>query len=338
MLFDSFTVRNVTLKNRIVMAPMCNYSSDDSGLANDWHFIHYASRAIGGAGLIIQEATAIAENGRISARDLGLWTEEQVPALKRIVDIVHKNGAKIAVQLNHAGRKSEVAHLQSVAPSAIAYNDQLQVPHELSVDEIGEIINQFATAAGRAAACGYDAIEIHAAHGYLINQFLSPLSNKRTDKYGGTPENRARLLGEVAAAVRRVIPPDMPVITRVSAHDYEPGGNTPEDLATMLNLAKGAGIDLIDVSSGAVTPTAPRPFAGYQIQFALTIREKTGLPVIGGGLISEPIQAEQIVRTGVDLVFLGRELLREPYWPLRAAFVLGQDGPWPEQYLRGKYL
>lgn len=337
MLFDSFSIKKLTLKNRIVMPPMCMYSSDRSGLANDWHFVHYAGRAVGGVGLIIQEATGVEDGGRITSRDLGLWQDEQTEGLGKIVASCHGYGAKIGIQLIHAGRKSEVEYLQPVAPSAIAFSEQYRVPHELTKAEIGGIVGKFAAAAARAAAVGYDAIEIHAAHGYLINQFLSPLCNHRRDEYGGGPENRVRLLDEVVTAVRAVIPGDLPLIVRISAHDYTPGGNTPEDLATMLNLVKAKGIDVVHVSSGAVTPSVPRFYPGYQIPFALTIKEKTGLPVIGGGLITEPVQAEQVVKAGVDLVFLGRQLLRTPYWPLQAAFVLGQEITWPEAYLRGKY-
>jgi NADPH2 dehydrogenase len=338
MLFDSFSIKKLTLKNRIVLPPMCNYSSDRAGFANDWHFIHYASRAIGGVGLIIQEATGVEDGGRITSQDLGLWQDEQAEALKPIVAIAHRHGAKIGIQLNHAGRKSEVEYLQPVAPSAIAFSEKYRVPHELTKAELGDIVGKFTAAAARAVAAGYDTIEIHGAHGYLISQFLSPLSNRRQDEYGGGPENRVRLLGEVVSAVRKVIPGDMPLIVRISAHDYTPGGNTTEDLATMLNLVKDKGIDVVHVSSGAVTPIAPRFYPGYQIPFALSIKEKTGLPVIGGGLITEPIQAQQVIKAGVDLVFLGRELLRTPYWPLQAAFVLGHETTWPEPYARGKYL
>jgi len=338
MLFDAFSVKKLILKNRIVMPPMCNYSSDRSGLAKDWHFVHYASRAVGGVGLIIQESTGVEDGGRISSRDLGLWQDEQIEALKRIIAIAHLHGAKMGVQLNHAGRKSEVEYLQPVAPSAIAFSEKHRVPQELTKAGIGCIVEMFAAAATRAVEAGYDAIEIHGAHGYLINQFLSPLSNKRQDEYGGSPENRVRLLGEIVAAVHQVIPGDMPLIVRISAHDYTPGGNEPEDLAAMLNMVKDKGIDIVHVSSGGVTATAPRFYPGYQIPFALTIKEKTGLPVIGGGLVTAPIQAQQVIKAGVDLVFLGRELLRTPYWPLQAAFVLGQETTWPEPYVRGKYL
>lgn len=338
MLFEQFSVNGLTLKNRIVMPPMCCYSSDKAGMVNEWHIIHYATRALGGTGLIIQEATGVEDRGRITARDLGLWQDGQVEGVKKIVDIVHRYGAKIGVQLNHAGRKSEVEYLEPVAPSAIPFSEKYRTPKELSRSEIAEIVGNFGAAARRAVDAGYDVIEIHGAHGYLISEFLSPLSNQRTDEYGGSAANRVRLLGEVVTAVRAVIPNRMPLLVRISAHDYEPGGNTPEELATMLNLVKDKGIDLIDVSSGAVTAAAPRAFPGYQIPFALTIKQNTGLPVIGGGLITEPIQAEQVVKTGVDLLFVGRQLLRSPYWPLQAAFVLGQDVVWPEPYLRGKYI
>jgi NADPH2 dehydrogenase len=337
VLFSPFTAKSLTLKNRIVMPPMCTYSAGRDGLANDWHYIHYATRAVGGVGLIIQEATGVEDGGRITARDLGLWHDGQLEPLARIVAAVRQYGAKIAIQLNHAGRKSEVEYLEPVAPSPIPFSDKYRTPHELTAAAIAAIVGRFAAAARRAAAVGYDAVEIHAAHGYLISQFLSPLSNKRDDDYGGSPAGRARLLGEVVAAVRAAVPA-LPIIVRVSASDWEPGGNTPEAMAEMLNLVKGQGIDLLHVSSGAVTPAVPRAFPGYQIPFALTLKEKTGLPVIGGGLITDPIQAEQVVKTGVDLVFLGRELLRSPYWPRKAAFVLGEETDWPEPYLRGKFL
>jgi NADPH2 dehydrogenase len=337
MLFTPFTAKSLTLKNRIVMPPMCNYSAGRDGLANDWHYIHYATRAIGGVGLIIQEATGVEDGGRITARDLGLWHDGQQEPLARIVAAVRKHGAKIAIQLNHAGRKSEVEYLEPVAPSPLPFSDKYRTPRELTADGIAAIVERFAAAARRAAAVGYDAVEIHAAHGYLISQFLSPLSNKRADGYGGSPAGRARLLGEVVAAVRAAAPA-LPIIVRVSASDWEQGGNTPEAMAEMLNLVKSQGIDLLHVSSGAVTPVVPRAYPGYQIPFALTLKEKTGLPVIGGGLITDPIQAEQVVKAGVDLVFLGRELLRSPYWPLEAAFVLGEEIVWPEPYLRGNFM
>lgn len=338
MLFSPMDINGLTVKNRIVMAPMCNYNANKDGTSSGWHFVHYVTRAIGGVGLIIMEANGIEDRGRITSNDLGLWQDGQIEGLKKIVDYVHEYGAKIAVQLNHAGRKSEVEYFEPVAPSAIAFNNNYRTPKALSKSEIKEIIALFAAAAKRAIAAGFDAIEIHGAHGYLINQFLSPLSNKRTDEYGGKPENRVRLLGEIVQAIRAIIPPEMPVIVRVSASDYEAEGNTPEVIADMLNQVKEMGIDLVNVSSGAVTPTAPRSYPGYQIPFALLIKSITGLPVIGGGLVTEPIQAQQIVKAGVDLVFIGRALLREPYWALRAAYLLDEEIDWPTPYERARYL
>lgn len=336
MLFTSYVLGELALKNRIVMAPMCMYSAGSDGKATDWHVLHYATRAMGQVGLVIVEATGVAPGGRISNKDLGLWEDAQIPSFSRIVDAVHAAGGKIAVQLNHAGRKSEVPDTVLVAPSSIAFSDQRPLPHSLTAEEIVQVIEQFQSAAVRAVKAGVDAIEIHGAHGYLINQFLSPLANRREDQYGGSAENCSRLLGEVITAVRAVIPAAMPLTVRVSASDYEPGGNTPETVAAMINLVKQTGINAIHVSSGAVTPTVPPVYPGYQIGFAAAIKEWTGLPVIGGGLITTARQAQQIVRANVDLVFLARELLRNPYWPLHAARELGADISWPGPYERAK--
>ncbi|HWR38707.1 MAG TPA: NADH:flavin oxidoreductase/NADH oxidase [Patescibacteria group bacterium] len=335
MLFQEFSLRDLNLKNRIVMSPMCMYQATD-GLPNEWHYLHYPARAVGQVGLIIVEATGVEPGGRITDSDLGLWNDSQLAAMKTLVERVHAQGSKISIQLSHAGRKSEVKNRVPVAPSTLAFSAEFRVPQELSLAEIKNIINHFVTAAGRAVQAGFDAIELHAAHGYLLNQFLSPLTNHRQDEYGGPPENRVRLLGEVISAVRNVLPKGMPLGVRVSAHEYEVSGNTPETVAAMLNLVKQHGIDLVHVSSGAITPTTPRAYPGYQIPFALTIRERTRLPVIGGGLVTTPQQAQQIVKAGVDLVFLGRELLRNPYWPLMAAATLGADIAWPEAYLRAR--
>ena len=336
MLFSSYALGKLTLKNRIVMAPMCMYSAGSDGKATDWHVLHYATRAMGQVGLVIVEATGVAPEGRISNRDLGLWEDAQITPLSRIVEAVHAAGGKIAIQLNHAGRKSEVPDTVLSAPSNIAFSDQRPLPHALTTAEIGQVIEQFQSAAVRAVKAGVDAIEIHGAHGYLINQFLSPLANRRDDRYGGSAENRSRLLGEVVTAVRAAIPADMPLTVRVSASDYEPGGNTPETVAAMINLVKQTGINAIHVSSGAVTPTVPPVYPGYQIGFAAVVKERTGLPVIGGGLITTARQAQQIVRANIDLVFLARELLRNPYWPLQAARELGAEISWPIPYERAK--
>ncbi|NPV26056.1 MAG: NADPH dehydrogenase NamA [Firmicutes bacterium] len=337
MLFSSFSVKNLTLKNRIVMPPMCMYCANLDGTVTDWHVIHYATRAVGQVGLLIVESTAVAPEGRLTNSDLGLWDDRQVDGLKRLVEAVLANGSRIGIQLNHGGRKSHVAGQPLLAPSPIAFNAKYGTPKEMTRDDIKGVVESFAQAASRAVRAGFDLIEIHAAHGYLLSQFLSPLSNQREDEYGGSPANRARLLGEVVEAVQSVLPSGMPLLVRVSAHDFEAGGNTPQDVAEMINTVKHKGIDVVDVSSGAVTETVPRAYPGYQIPFALTIRERTNLPVIGGGLITEPMQALRVVKSGVDLVYIGRELLRNPYWPLKAAYLLGQNIEWPAQYIRGKF-
>jgi NADPH2 dehydrogenase len=337
-LFSSFKVKNIEFKNRIVMAPMCMYSAENDGLAKEWHRIHYATRAIGGVGLIIQEATAVESRGRISDRDLGIWVDAQVDGLKRIVSEVKKYGAVMGIQLAHAGRKCEAEKESIIAPSAIAFNESYRTPSEMKRTDINEVVEAFKAGARRAAEAGYDIIELHGAHGYLINEFLSPLSNKRTDQYGGSAENRARLLKEVLAAVREVWPKEKAIILRVSAEDYEAGGNHPEDLSEMINIVKAEGLDIIHVSSGAVVPASIKVYPGYQVKFAEIIKEKTGLPVIAGGLITTAEMAEEIVQNNrADLVFLARELLRNPYWPLKAAHDLRGEIAWPDQYERGKF-
>jgi len=337
MLFTPFSMKKLTLKNRVVMPPMCMYSAADDGMVTDFHVMHYGTRAIGQVGLIIIEATGVEPRGRISDRDLGIWEDAHIAGLKRIVDIVHTNGSKIGIQLAHAGRKSQVPNSNSVAPSAIAFNEEYGMPTALTVGEIQEVVQQFVKAAKRAVTAGFDAIELHAAHGYLINEFLSPLTNHRTDEYGGSLEKRVRFFKEVLVAVKAVVPEDMPIIVRISADDYHEDGNTPVYVAAMLNLIKDHGIDVVNVSSGAVISTMPRVFPGYQIPMALIIKQRTGLPILGGGLITEPNQALQVVKAGVDLVYMGRELLRNPYWPLQAAHVLQQEVEWPEPYARGKW-
>lgn len=336
-LFESIKIKDMELKNRIVMPPMCMYSTDDNGHANDWHYIHYATRAIGGTGLIIVEATAVEKRGRISNRDLGIWDDSHVEGLSKIVGLSKKYGAKIAIQLAHAGRKCEVEAENIIAPSPIAYNEKYKTPIEMTKEDIKTVIKAFKEGARRALSAGFDAIEIHAAHGYLINEFLSPLSNKRNDEYGGSLENRTRFLKEIIREVRKVWPENKPLIVRVSAEDYVEEGNHPEDLAEMINLVKEEGVDLIDVSSGAVVPAPIKAYPGYQVKFAEVIKDKTGLPVIAGGLISEPEMAEEIIANNrADLVFLGRELLRNPYWPLQAAKKLRHNIDWPVQYERSR--
>lgn len=313
------------------------YSSDENGYANEWHYIHYATRAIGGVGLILLEAVSIEKRGRISNRDLGIWDDSHIEGLAKIVDRCKEYGAKVGVQLGHAGRKSETEPSQIIAPSPIAFNDEYPTPNEMDEEDIADVIRAFRDGAERAYRAGFDVIEIHGAHGYLINQFLSPLTNTREDGYGGSLENRTRFLIEIIREVRTVWPHDKPLIIRVSAEDYVDNGQHPEDLVEILNLVKDEGVDIINVSSGAVVPVKIRPYPGYQINFANTIREGVGLPVIGGGLIKEAEMAEEIICNGrADMIFLGRELLRNPYWPLKAAHELGYDIAWPEPYERGR--
>jgi len=336
-LFSNFKIKDLEFKNRVAMAPMCMYSAEDDGKAKEWHYIHYAARAIGGTGLIIQEATAVEKRGRISDRDLGIWEDSQKEGLKKIVDECKKYGAVMGIQLAHSGRKCEVKSEEIIAPSAVAFSEEYNTPKEMSIEDIKIAVKAFMDGARRAKEIGYDIIEIHGAHGYLINQFLSPLTNKRKDEYGGSLENRARFLKEVTAAIREVWPKEKAIILRVSAEDFIKEGNHPEDLAEIINMVKDEGIDIINVSSGGVALAQINVYPGYQVKYAEVIREKTGLPVIAGGLITSPLMAEEILQNGrADMVFLARELLRNPNWPLYAAHELKDDIGWPEQYLRGK--
>jgi NADPH2 dehydrogenase len=336
-LFSSYKLKNMELRNRIVMAPMCMFCADNDGNPNDWHFIHYTSRAVGGTGLIILEATGVESRGRITDRDLGLWKDEQIAGLKRIVDACRVHGAKVGIQLAHAGRKSEVMAEQNIAPSPIPFSDRYRTPSEMTKADIEQVKSAFREAARRADLAGFDAIEIHGAHGYLISEFLSPLTNQRTDEYGGSVENRARFLKEVLKEVGTVWPKEKPILLRVSAEDFMEGGNRDTVMAQILNLVKNEGIDLVNVSSGGVVNVGVDAYPGYQVGYAETIKKATGLPVIAGGLITSPLMAEEILdKKQADLIFLGRELLRHPYWPLDAAKELKDEIRWPIQYERGK--
>lgn len=336
--FEPFTIRNMTVKNRIVMAPMCMYTADDDGRLSRFHFVHYATRAVGGVGLILVEATAVERKGRISSRDLGLWEDGQVDKLRELTDEIRKYDTAIGVQLAHAGRKCEAEGESIVAPTALSFSENMPVPEEMSPEDIRAVAGAFGDAAGRARLAGFDMVEIHGAHGYLINQFLSPLTNKRSDEYGGSLENRARFLMEVVEAVRSQWPDTLPVILRVSAEDYMAEGNHPGDLAAIINRVKEKGVDMVNVSSGGVVKEAVvNAYPGFQIPFAETIKKETGLPVIGGGLVTSPEMVEEIVQNGrSDLVYLGRELLRNPYFALGAIDTLGADIDWPESYKRGR--
>lgn len=333
-LFEPFSIRKVEFKNRIVMSPMCMYSShDEDGMVQEWHRTHYATRAVGQVGLIIVEATAVQPIGRISSRDLGIWSDDHIEGLSEIVRLTKHHGAKIGIQLAHAGRKATVAgNIQ--APSAIAFNDKYKMPFEMTVDEIEETIQAFKKGALRAKKAGFDVIELHGAHGYLINEFLSPLSNKRTDDYGGSAENRYRFLREIIHEVRTVW--DGPLFVRLSANDYSDGGMTPEAYVEMVQWMKEQGVDLIDVSSGGVIAATIDVFPGYQVTYSETI--KTGADIATGavGLITTGSQAEEILKNNrADLVFIARELLRDPYWAYTAAKELQVEFKGPKQYERG---
>jgi len=348
-LFEPLTLRGVTLRNRIVVSPMCMYSAQD-GVANDWHLVHLASRAIGGAGLVMTEATAVLPEGRISPQDLGLWQDEQTAPLARIVDAIHQHGAAAGIQLAHAGRKgstwaphegegavpAERGGWSVVAPSALAFSPTYRAPTALTSEGIKGVVAAFAAAAQRAARAGFDVAEIHAAHGYLLHQFLSPLANQRDDAYGGSFENRIRLLLEVTTAVRAVWPAQRPLFVRLSATDWVDGGWNADDTVALSSRLKALGVDLIDVSSGGTVPSAQIPVGpGYQTAFAARVRTEAGVAASAVGMITAPSQADHIVRSGqADLVMLARELLRDPYWPLHAAQALRQPTTWPVQYLR----
>lgn len=335
-LFSKFELKGMELKNRIVMPPMCMYTAED-GMANDWHFVHYTTRAVGGVGLIIFEATGVESRGRITDRDLGLWKDEQVEGLRKIVTACQSQGARVGIQLGHAGRKSEVMSEPSIAPSPIAFSEKYRVPVEMTKNEIKAVEIAFREAARRADQAGFDTIEIHAAHGYLISEFLSPLTNKRTDEYGGSEENRGRFLKEILQEIKTVWPEEKPIIVRVSAEDYAEGGNHDDTMANILNALKKEGIDLVNVSSGAVVNITMKVYPGYQTKFAETIKNSTQLSVITGGLITSPLMAEEILQNDrADFIFLGRELLRNPYWPLQAAKELKEELEWPVQYSRAK--
>lgn len=338
-LFNPYKIGQLEIKNRVVMAPMCMDSAEEDGYATEWHKLHYATRAVSGIGLILLEATAVESRGRITNQDLGLWHDGQIEGLKDIVRDVHRLGSKIGIQLAHAGRKCELVNEVNIAPSAIAFSENYQTPKEMTQEDIETVIKSFVDAAVRAEKAGFDLIELHGAHGYLINEFMSSLTNKRNDPYGGSLVNRARFLKELVTAVRAVWPKHKPILLRVSAEEYLENGNGPEDVAKIINEVKLAGIDLIDVSSGGVAQAQIHTYPGYQIHLATVIKNKTGLPVIGGGLVTTAKMAEEIVVSErSDLIFIGRELLRNPYWTMHAAKELESEHEWPVQYLRSKEI
>ncbi|PCN46061.1 NADPH dehydrogenase NamA [Brevibacillus sp. 7WMA2] len=333
-LFQPYQLKEVTLKNRIVMAPMCMYSvTEKDGKATDFHITHYTTRAVGQVGLIIVEATAVEEQGRISEFDLGIWNDDHIAGLHKIVEQAHQYGAKMGIQLAHAGRKAEVPG-SIYGPSAIAFDESSRVPEEMSVEKIKQTIEAFKQGAVRAKQAGFDVLEIHAAHGYLLHEFLSPLSNQRTDEYGGSQENRYRMLSEVIAEVKSVW--EGPLMVRVSATDYTEGGLTIEDHVQFAAWMKEQGVDLIDVSSGALVRAAINVYPGYQVKLSEQIKEEANIPTGAVGLITSPLQAEEILQNNrADIIILGRELLRNPYWARGAADELQVEIEAPRQYQRG---
>jgi 2,4-dienoyl-CoA reductase-like NADH-dependent reductase (Old Yellow Enzyme family) len=349
-LFSPLTQRSVTFSNRIAVSPMCQYSSVD-GHASDWHFVHLGNRAVGGAGLVFTEAAAVSPEGRITPGDLGIWSDDHIPQLARITDFLKSNGAVPGMQLAHAGRKASMAKpwdeprtlppaeggwTNVVAPSALRFSDTYPIPHELDRAGMDKVVADFIAATKRAEQAGFLVVEVHNAHGYLLHEFLSPVSNTRTDEYGGSLTNRARFPLEVIRAVRATFPQHLPVWVRVSAVDWVEGGLSIEDTTEFARLVKAEGIDLLDVSSGGNDPRQEIPVgAGYQVAFAETVRRETGLATGAVGMITSPAQADQIIRTNqADFVLLAREMLRNPYWPLHAAEEVHQTPSYPRQYER----
>lgn len=351
-LFAPLTIRGTTFRNRIAVSPMCQYSSTD-GFATDWHLVHLGSRAVGGAGMVMAEATAVTADGRISPHDLGIWHDDHVAMLARITHFIASQGAVPAIQLSHAGRKASTdapwrgGHPLAAdeggwrplhAPSAVAFSAQHAVPEPLGAGGIARLVNAFRDAAKRALDAGFQVIELHAAHGYLLHEFLSPLSNRRTDAYGGPFEHRARLLLEVVRAVRTVWPERLPLFVRLSVTDWVDGAWDIDQSVQLARLLGPQGVDLVDCSSGGVVPGITIPLGpGYQVPLAERVRRDGGIATAAVGLITDASQADTIVRGGqADLVFLARELLRDPYWPLHAATQLDAHVPWPTQYERAR--
>jgi 2,4-dienoyl-CoA reductase-like NADH-dependent reductase (Old Yellow Enzyme family) len=350
-LFEPISIGSVTLKNRIAVSPMCEYSSED-GFANDWHLVHLGSRAVGGAGLIITEACAVSPEGRITDADLGIWKDEHIANLKRITAFIKKQGAVAGIQLAHAGRKASCTEpwnggqqlslqeggWQIVGPSPVPFKEGTMIPEALNADGIEKVITDFAAATERALAAGFEVVELHAAHGYLLHEFYSPLSNFRTDEYGGSFENRIRLTMDIITAVKKVWPDHLPLFVRISASDWTDDGWTIDDSVKFARLLKTAGVHLIDCSSGGNVGHVKIPVGpGYQVPFASQVKKESDILTGAVGLITEAQQAEAILQEGkADLIIMAREVLRDPYFPLHAAAELQYDMKWPVQYERAK--
>ena len=350
-LFSQFRLRDVEFKNRIFLSPMCQYSSEN-GMPNDWHFVHLGSRAVGGVSLVMVEATSVSPEGRISPGDNGIWSDEQAEAFERLTEFIKKQDVKPGMQVAHAGRKAstdvpwrgggplaqDAGGWQTMAPSPLSFDESSPQPAEMTKEDMENVVSQFAAATRRGLDAGFEVVEIHMAHGYLLHQFLSPISNHRKDEYGGSLENRARFPLRVTRAVREIWPPELPLFVRISCTDWVEGGWDLNQSVEFCHWLKEIGGDLIDCSSGGLVPYAKIPAApGYQTPFAAAIRQKVGIATGAVGLITHPVQAEQIVATGqADAVFLAREMLRDPYWPLHAAGILNADISWPPQYLRAR--
>jgi 2,4-dienoyl-CoA reductase-like NADH-dependent reductase (Old Yellow Enzyme family) len=349
LLFSPLTLRSVSFANRIFVSPMCQYSSDD-GMPNEWHFVHLGSRAVGGAALVMVEASAVSPEGRISASDMGIWSGAHAEAFVPITRFIHSQGAAAGIQLAHAGRKgsTQVPWLgrravaiadggwQPQAPTALPFNAEYPLPREMTEHDIAAVVADFAAAAARCVSAGFDALEIHAGHGYLLHEFLSPLSNQRSDRFGGALERRAALLLAVVRAVRSTWPDRLPLFVRLSVTDWLDGGWSVEESIALARWLRDEGVDLIDCSSGSIVPGSQGPMApGFQVPLAEAVRQRAGVATAAVGLITEPQQAEAALQRGAcDIVFLARQLLRDPYWPLRAAEALEGQASWPVQYLR----
>ena len=332
--FEKYMIKDMKLENRIVMPPMCMYSSDNSGEVKEFHTIHYNARALGGTGLIIQEATAVESRGRISDRDLGIWDDSHLPGLKNLVESLKSYGSKVGIQLAHAGRKCGIKTEDVIAPSALAFSDDYLTPRSMTKEDIDKVVMNFKLAAKRSLEAGYDLIEIHGAHGYLIHEFLSPLTNQRNDEYGGSIENRVRLLREISKEVKSVWPEDKPLILRISASDYAQGGIDIDEMIRIIDLVK-SNFDMIHVSSGGLVLTEMNVYPGYQVVFSEKIRERCNIPTISVGLIKDIDHVEDILNNHrSDLVALGRELLRNPNWVLNEQYKTGEKFSYPDQYFR----